>query len=212
MRRILIATALSLVVSGAQAQETTTEDKLRDALRRSTVELRALQDGQAQLQADRDGAVKQRDLLQQQLTDAQAKLATAKPAAPPVDDEKLAKAMAALDAAQRQVRGLQSANAALQGQLSASQAALASKTAEAKQLDANLKRAVAQDATEHATNKRLVGVSTDILHLYETQDFQATLTKSYEPLLGLWRVRRDNIVQDWDDKIAAQTIYPAPTH
>ncbi len=211
--RIAIVLGLLLPLA-AHAQDATVEDKLRDALRHSTVDLRALQDSQAQLQADRDAAVKQRDTLQAQLAEAQAKLAAQPkvPEAPPVDQDAMKKLADQIDAQRRQIASLQAANGRLQGQLGASQAALAAKTAEAKQLDIQLHAARDRDTTEHSVNARLVKVSTAILHLYETQDFRALLVKSYEPLLGLWMVRRDNIVQDWDDKIAAETIYPDPTH
>lgn len=210
-----IALILGLLLPlAAHAQDTTTEDKLRDALRHSTVDLRALQDTQAQLQADRDAAVKQHDTLQAQLTEAQAKLAAQSkvPEAPPVDQDAMKKLTFQIDAQRHQIGGLQTANGQLQGQLGVSQAALVAKTGEAKQLDMQLHAARDRDATEHSVNARLVNVSTGILHLYETQDFRAVLVKSYEPLIGLWMVRRDNIVQDWDDKIAAETIYPVPTH
>lgn len=158
--------------------------------------------------------MKQRDTLQAQLTEAQAKLAGQPkvPEAPPVDQDAMKKLTDQIDAQRRQIGGLQAANGQLQGQLGASQAAQMAKTAEAKQLDMQLHAARDRDATEHAVNARLVNVSTGILHLYETPDFRAVLVKSYEPLIGLWMVRRDNIVQDWDDKIAAETIYPDPTH
>ena len=57
-------------------------------------------------------------------------------------------------------------------------------------------------------NQKLVAISHDILHLYETQSFRGILLKSYEPILGLDRVKLENIVQDYDDKIHDQQITP----
>jgi hypothetical protein len=60
----------------------------------------------------------------------------------------------------------------------------------------------------HAANAKLLAAGHDILHLYETQSFRSLLVRSYEPLLGLWRVELENIVQDQDDRLREQEIPP----
>jgi hypothetical protein len=59
-----------------------------------------------------------------------------------------------------------------------------------------------------AANAKLLQTGHDILHLYETQDFRELLWKSYEPLLGLWRVKLENIVQDYDERLQDHLFYP----
>ena len=60
-----------------------------------------------------------------------------------------------------------------------------------------------------AQNQKLAGLAGDILHLYETQSFRSILLKSYEPILGFDRVKLENLIQSYDDKIADRQI-PAP--
>ena len=61
-----------------------------------------------------------------------------------------------------------------------------------------------------AENKQLTGVAEDILHLYQTQDFRSLLLRSYEPLIGTAKVRLENLVQGYDDKIRDQEYIPPP--
>jgi septal ring factor EnvC (AmiA/AmiB activator) len=73
-----LAAIFLLLALPAQAQPTN-EDRLREALKRQTSDLRAAQDGQAALKAQVDELTKQRDTLQQQVEQLKAQ-ATAKPA------------------------------------------------------------------------------------------------------------------------------------
>ena len=61
-----------------------------------------------------------------------------------------------------------------------------------------------------ANNAKLLSVGHDILHLYETQSFRSLLGGQYEPLLGLYRVELENIVQDNDDKLRDLQVFPDP--
>jgi DNA repair exonuclease SbcCD ATPase subunit len=209
---------LGLVVAAgtsAQAQDQSEEGRLRDALRRTTVDLRSAQDSQAALQTALDQAQRQRDQLQQQVTALTARLAQAPAAAAPVApvaapqpspaDEQL---KAALDAARAQ-------NDSLQAGLSHWQAAYQQAATLARQKDAESQQATTASQSAEQTlaicttkNTRLTAVAEDILHLYRTQSFHSLLLSSYEPLLGLAQVRLDNVIQDNDDKIREQKYYP----
>jgi chromosome segregation ATPase len=213
MRAILIAGLLLLAAVPARAQSV--EDKLRDALRHATVDLRALQDSQAQLQADRDAAVRQRDLLQQQLTQANARVAQlqAQVATPPpkaADPEELAKLRAMLDDARHQMDAMAASNAKWQAAYQQAAGLARTRDADAKQLAQALAAARKEDAINRATNEKLAALAGDILHLYRSEDFRGILLRSYEPLLGLGKVKLDNMVQDYEDRIADLRIYPAP--
>jgi hypothetical protein len=61
-----------------------------------------------------------------------------------------------------------------------------------------------------AANGKLLKVGHDILHLYETESFRSLLLRSYEPMLGLYRIKLENIVQDHDDELREQELPPDP--
>jgi chromosome segregation ATPase len=207
--RALVAACLlvALGAGGAHAQDSAA-DRLRDALRKSTVELRALQDQQGALQAELDQTKQQRDALQKQVEELQAHpAAPPAPEAPKVSEDELNQLRTALKEAQAQ-------NAALQAGLSKWQSAYneAAGVARAKDAEAQARGREARATDQKlgfckTANTRLIGVANDILHLYRTQDFRSLLIGSYEPLLGLKKVELENVVQDYEDKIADGRYY-----
>jgi DNA repair exonuclease SbcCD ATPase subunit len=183
--------------------------------------LRAAQDNQTALQAALDQAQKQRDLLQQQVTQLKAQLAAqaatpAAPAAPPpqqaADEQQLHDA---IDALKKQ-------NAALQDGLTHWQSAYqqAATLAQAKDVQGRQSAQAASTAQRtldvcEGKNARLTGVAEDILHLYETPRFRSLARGDWDGLLGFKRVELENIVQDNEDRILDQKYrpgeQPAPT-
>jgi chromosome segregation ATPase len=199
-----LGVAVVLVLGGAAAsalaQQATPEDRLREALRRSTVDLRAAQDAQATLQAQLDSVTKQRDQIQQALDEANAKLAAAPPpeAKPEVDVQAMTDEIATL---KQENAGLQASLAKWQGAYREAAGAAQERDAEAKRLDASLKVSEQTLAIAKDENTKLVATAEDILHLYRTQDFHSILLWSYEPVVGLKQVELQNMVQDYEDKI-----------
>jgi septal ring factor EnvC (AmiA/AmiB activator) len=183
----------------ALAQESV-EDRMRDALRQSVAEMRAAQDQAAQAQADLQKAQAEKAALQSQLDAANARLAAA-PAIKPADLDAL---KAQLQAAQQAAAGLQHVNAGLQSKLESQAASAQARDEQSRKTAAALNGVQSAFAACKAANAKLVDVSEDVLHLYESQDFRAVLLKSYEPVLGLARVKLQNIVQQYDDRINAQ--------
>ncbi len=187
---------------GSHAQEST-EDRMRDALRQSVTQMRAAQDQAALAQSDLQKALADKAALQAQLDAAKARLA-ATPAIKPAD----------LDALKSQLQAELQNSARLQQQNAQLQARVASLT-EAGQTQAEQTRKTAsllksaQSTLEacKSANAKLIGVSEDVLHLYESQSFRAILIKSYEPVLGLAKVKLENIVQQYDDKIHDQEYF-----
>ena len=140
--------------------------------------------------------------------------------------------VAALRAAQDQIAADKVTIAQLQAQAETARSGAAAGLASAQQQNAQLrqdlqqlqqaansriKSNLAQDQTvldqAHsryafciAQNQKLAGVAEDILHLYQTQGFRSILLKSYEPILGLDKVKLENLIQSYDDKIAAEQI------
>jgi hypothetical protein len=210
-----IAIPLALLLAtpgGAQAQSV--EEKLREALRRVAVDLRAAQDTQAALQADLLVAQKERDALRAQVAQlsaqpAPAPAAPAAPAAPPPE------MLAELERLKQVAADLTKRNTALADglahwQQAYQQAATIAQTkdAQARQLTATLATAQGTLGVCTAKNAKLIATAGDILHLYETPKFRATLATSWEPLLGIKRVELENIVQDHEERIRDQRYYP----
>jgi len=198
--------AVAAMVTAGPARAQSNEDRLRDALRQSVSQMRAAEDQAAQAQADLQKAQQDRAALQTQLDAATAKLAQAKPAAPPADLERL---NAALAASQQQTASLQAALAkyqtAYQGLATQAQA----QDRQGQMLSHGLQGQTQALESCKAENRELMKVAGDILHLYQTQDFRSLLIRSYEPLIGTAKVRLENLVQDYDDKIHNQE-YVAP--
>ena len=196
-----------LLLATPSFADESTEDRLRDALRQAVSQMRAAQDQAAQAQADVQRAQQDRTALQSQLDGANAKIAegAAKPVARPEDLSGL-KAEIAQGRAQNAAlqQGLQKYQSAYQGV--AGQAHALAQEAQAAQT--GLKASTMALQTCKGTNTKLIGVSEDILHLYESQDFRGLLLRSYEPLIGSAKVKLENLVQDYDDKIREQEYVP----
>ncbi len=196
----LLTITLFCIASTAGAQQASPEDRLREALRRTTVELRALQDAQGPLQANLDAMTKQRDDLKQQLDEANAKLEAATAAPPPPAED--------LQALKDQIEALKKESAGLQAGLSRWQSAYQEAAGVARARDADAKKLAGDLKVSEQTvgivkdeNAKLVATAQDILHLYRTQDFHSILVWSYEPLVGIKQVELQNLVQNYDDKI-----------
>ena len=205
MRTRLICLFVFAAIGQAHAQSN--EDRLRDALRQSVAQMRAAQDQAAQAQADLQKAQQDRAAVQAQLDAANAKLAQAKPAAPPAD---LARLNDALAASKQQAAALRASLAKYQSAYQGLAAQAHAQDTQGQILSRGLKAQTKALDTCKAENQQLIGVAEDILHLYQTQDFRSLLIRSYEPLIGTAKVRLENLVQDYDDKIHNQEYIAEP--
>ncbi len=215
-RSLRLAACIAAVVSissNAWAQDQSVEGRLREVLRRTTVDLRALQDNQATMQAALDQAQKQRDLLQAQVDQLNARLAQAPPvqAAPSqptprqaADEQQL---RAAIDELKKQNAALQDGLAHWQTAYQQAATLVQTKDQQARQLEGVATSAKQTLGICETKNTKLIGVAQDILHLYQTQSFRSLLLGSYEPLLGMKRVELENIEQDNEDRIRDQQYY-----
>jgi len=216
MRRILVALLLLAATAPAMAQSET-ENRLRDALRRATADLRGIQDGQARLQAEATQNKAERDQFEARVQELEAKLAEAEatPKGPtPEQEEAFARLTAANQGLSAQNQELQVALARWQAAYNEAVAVARQKEAERLGYAASLRAARgAIDAAEEK-NTKLTAVANDILRLYENDDFRNLLRRSYEPFLGFWRVRLENTVQEQEDRIRAERFqrasYPLP--
>jgi uncharacterized protein YlxW (UPF0749 family) len=204
MRIFLIAFLMLgfLGLQAASAQDTSVEDRLRDALRQATADLRAAQDSQTSLQAQVDQLTKQVAQLQAQAQQQPAQTQ-------PVDDSGPLK---------QQIGALQQQNAQLQAGLQHWQAAYNQAATIARTKDQQAREETASSTAEQSQiktctqeNTQLISTANSILDLYQTEKFRSLLLKSNEPLVGLWQVKLENIVQGYQEKINAQVYYPAQT-
>ncbi len=218
LRRILpAALALLILAPGATFAQSDQEARLREALRRATADLRALQDGQARLQAEAAEAKAQRDRLQTENEQQAARIAEMEAKPPGPSPEMLAEfeGLRLAAAALEQQNGLLQ-TALGQWQAAYNEAANVARAKEAERLayEASFGRArTAIDACVEK-NDKLTAAAGEILKLYETPDFRSLIVRSQEPLLGLWRVRLETIVQEHEDRIREgrfhRAAFPTP--
>ena len=202
MRVTLTAWALlaAMVLPAVSAAQDSVEDRMRDALRQAVTEMRAAQDQAAQAQADLAHAQADKAALQAQLDAAVAKL-SAEPAKPAARPEETATLQARLRAAEAQAASVQQQASRLQSGYQEMAVMAREREGARNAAAAGLKQTAAALEACKAANTKLIGVAEDVLHLYESQSFRSLLLKSYEPLLGLARVKLENTVDAYDDKI-----------
>ncbi len=205
MRKAALLPLLLLICTPVQAQDTA-ESRLREMLRRTTIDLRAAQDSQATLQASLDQEKQKTATLQKQVDDLTAKLA--QPAKPSVSDQEVAQLRADLQAAQAKAASLEPGLKQWQDAYQKAAETARAKDADSRAATTRLTEAERQAGVCAAANTKLIGVANDILHLYQTQSFRSILLGSYEPLLGLKKVELENTVQDYEDKIQDQKYRP----
>ena len=216
MRVVLAGYLLAATLIGfsprTTAQEQGVEERLRETLRRTMVELRSLQDSQTALQAKLEEAQKQRDQAQQAVQELTAKLAAAQAAAPAaavpaVPPEELKRLNDQIERMKAENASLRAGLARWQGAYQQAAQLAQAKDAQARDLDGKLKANSAMLGIAMSKNSQLIAIANDILHLYSTRSFRSLLLGSYEPLLGFKKVELENMVQDYEDKIRAQRYY-----
>jgi chromosome segregation ATPase len=197
MRNLAIVCLLAFAVllpAAAHAQSET--DRLREALRNATVQLRAAEDQRAALQAKQAEADRQRDLLQRQVDGLKAQVKDGEQAyQKAVDDfnQRLADRDGALD----------KWKAAYEEAATVARA----KDAERAKFEGEATALTASNKSCEAKNVQLAKVSGEML----TKLNSTTLLDFFaarEPLIGVKRVELQNMLQDYRDKIQEQKVKP----
>jgi chromosome segregation ATPase len=206
-RQILVLAAAALVTAlacrGAHA-DSDTETRLRDALRNAISQVRTLEDERAALQAKQAESDKQVQALQAQVDqlskDGGGKTAKKDEAA---YDEAVAEFNRRLSSQNDTIGKLDGAidkwKAAYNEALSAARAKEAERAKLATQIGDLTQRATSCEAK----NAELFKVGNEILDRYKNVSFGDVLADR-EPFIGTSRVKLQNIVQDYEDKLLDQ--------
>lgn len=217
MRRLITLFLLLTVAASPAMAQSETENRLREALRRATADLRGVQDAQARLQAEATQNKAERDQFEARVRELEARVAELEAAPAGPSPEQLAELEATRAAGQALLaenQALRAAVAQWQGTFNEAAAVARQKEAERLGFAASLRAARAAIDAAEEKNTKLIAVANDILKLYENDDFRNLLRRSYEPVLGFWRVRLENTVQENEDRIRAERFsrasFPLP--
>jgi chromosome segregation ATPase len=197
MQRIVLFIVFALaVVTPASAQTQSEADRLREALRSATGQVRTLEDQRAVLQArataaeqERDRLRKLNDTLRAQVKDAEQAYRKA------VNDfnDRLAERDTSLE----------------QWKTAYAEAATVARTKDAERAKFESEAAALKTSNKacEAKNVQLVKVGNEIVTQYEAMNPLEKLW-DHEPVFGLKRVEHQNTVQDLRDKILDQKVKP----
>jgi colicin import membrane protein len=191
MRKLFFLTVFVSLYAGAAAAQTM-EDRLRQQLQSVTTQMRQMQDDQANLQAAKDAAEKERDSLKAQLAAAKAQLAKASKQSDqsPELEAEMAKVKDAYTQASDSAKQSQAERDKAQTALTGSQTLLT--------------------ACERK-NDVLLHVGNEILDSYSRFDFGDALGAN-EPFIGNKRVELENLAQDFGDRLYDGKFDPRTVH
>lgn len=208
LRGKIIAAALIMLAATPALADASTEQRLRDALRRTAQELQTLQVGQGDAAAQLAAATAERDKAVAALVAERGK-SRPKPGA---------------DAALARVGGLERELADTRAQLKSRDAEIAAARAEAQQQvaagrsDAERRIAAATAAATEANgrigqctaqNDAMFKTASELLTLYRDPKFLGQVRGPTSGILGLKRSRVENRMQAYGDTLYAQR-YPPP--
>lgn len=176
LRAVLFASLGVLASLPARAQDDS--QRLREQLRQTVLQLRALQDSQAALQAQAAAATQERDALRAELAKLQGTARSAEAQRSELEGG-LAKYRAAFGQASQQAQQTEAARAQTQSQLDAATARL--------------------DFCA-AKNLKLLAVAREILKAYAEFDLGDAIGAN-EPFLQLKRVELENLAQGYSDAV-----------
>lgn len=202
MIKKLCAITVVVIASGttmpAAAQSATPEDRLRDQLRQTTLQLRQLEDENTDLKAKLDTA------SQQAAAAAQAPKASASEARL---NRQLKDSAARTTALEQQLDAMQ--KSLDQWKQAYQQAATVARTrdGDARALDAKLHESQSQAQSCEDKNAKLVKVSDELLERYRNKGAWESL-KHEEALTGLDRIELEKIAQDYHGRIVDATVVP----
>ena len=177
--------------------------KLREALRNTTLQLRTIQTERDSLQAAKEEAEAEKKALSAKL-DALTKENAATQAASEKMLADLRDTVAKTETENTQVKGaVEKWKAAYQ------ETAATSEKREAARAHLNTEKIELQRkvADQQRKNQEMFKIGTEILNRYENFGLGTAIT-AREPFVGTMRVKLQNLVQDYGDKLSEQRIKP----
>ncbi|WP_186061666.1 hypothetical protein [Burkholderia gladioli] len=198
------AAAVAMLMAGMQtAGAQSMEERLRGQLRTTTQQLRQLQGGQAQLEADKTGAEQARDKALAQVKALQAQLSAAK-------GDSGAEAAARRALADERAAHARDTQALAKARASYEELAGTARTRDAQRgtLQADLAARDTQLQSCQAHNAELYRVGHEILDAYEHVGL-GTVLASREPFAQSARVKYDQLAQRYGDALYAGKYDPA---
>lgn len=198
------AAAVAMLMAGMQtAGAQSMEERLRGQLRTTTQQLRQLQDGQAQLEADKTGAEQARDKALAQVKALQAQLSAAK-------GDSGAEAAARRALADERAAHARDTQALAKARASYEELAGTARTRDAQRgtLQADLAARDTQLQSCQAHNAELYRVGHEILDAYEHVGL-GTVLASRQPFAQSARVKYDQLAQRYGDALYAGKYDPA---
>lgn len=195
---LLIVAGLAASSLGVTAQEPSEADRLREALRAATVQVRALEDGRTVLQAQLAEMTGERDTLQELVEVAQA-------------EAKKAEADYRTAVGEFNAR-LEERNVTLERWRDAyAEAADVARAKDAERAVFEAEAASFRASTDACTvkNQELVRVGRDLLTRIEGISLGDKIL-AREPLTGIGRVQVQNLLQDYGDRILNQVVQLEP--
>ncbi|WP_186047731.1 hypothetical protein [Burkholderia gladioli] len=202
--RLGAAAAVAMLMAGMQtAGAQSMEERLRGQLRTTTQQLRQLQDGQAQLEADKTGAEQARDKALAQVKALQAQLSAAK-------GDSGAEAAARRALADERAAHARDTQALAKARASYEELAGTARTRDAQRgtLQADLAARDTQLQSCQAHNAELYRVGHEILDAYEHVGL-GTVLASRQPFAQSARVKYDQLAQRYGDALYAGKYDPA---
>jgi len=203
---LLAAAALTLLPLAALAADSDAEQHLRDQLHTTTVALRAAQDENAALAAKETEQASEIAALKQQLADAQAKSSASGSA----DKQRQDAADAAIRQNQQLSEKVTEASQLLEKwQTAYKQAAdvAHARDAAAKDFETKFTRASGGLTQCTAKNAALEKLGREILDRLDQRGLLSDFAAD-EPVTQLYRVKLENLIQDYQDKMRDQEVRP----
>lgn len=187
-----------LLAPGVHAEGNGGDDRLRNQLRQTTLELRSAQEQLASLRAENEAL--------------KAAAAAPKPVVEAVVDTRAQRALQAksaqLETAKAEAEAQRQALAKWQTAYQEAAEVARKRDAELRQLNELNQRTTGSSRDCVAKNQALIEISQQLLDRYRRKGLFSSLVEA-EPLTGIARVRFENLLQDYDNRIADQQANPA---
>ncbi len=208
----LLVCALACCAFGAHAQQDTKQSRERDLLRRQAEQMRQLESERATLQQEHAKVAGEKAALQRDLDAARKKVVALDGAV----RNKLHQTETDLEAArvenarlQTQLAGEQTANAERERRIAALEAQLAEANALATRLGGTLAEREHQVEVCSGRNQQLAATGREILDRLTDGRCGSSSDFHWEPFVQAGRVRFENTVESYRDKLAEQRHAPS---